>query len=211
MPGGTFRATHVTTFTLIRMAFDLEAHQLMGGPGWLESDRYDIIAKPERASSKEEVKAMVQSLLVDRFKLAYHHDARELAGYVITVAKDGPKLHAADPAVRAQSSNGRGLVTTTKASLQFLANSLAYQLRCPVQDKTGLAGIFDFRLEWTPEQAARMAPADGKPGEESTLAADPTGGSLFTAIQEQLGLRLHPQKISTETFVVDHVDKPSEN
>ena len=198
MLGGATRCTHVTVHTLIRWAYRLDDHQLQGGPAWLESDRFDIVAKPESFATRGEVELMVQALLADRFKLSFHRDTKELAGYEIVVGKNGPKLQAADGDSKPRAETGMGFVTGKKMQIQFLAKALAHRLGCPVVDKTGLKSEFDYKLEWTPERRAQ------NPNAEPAL-------TVFTAIEEQLGLKLEARKFPVETLAIDHVEKPSEN
>ena len=199
LKGGTFRGTHVTAHTMIRFAYDVFSYQINAGPGWLESDTYDVMAKPDGDVNREQVKLMVRALLADRFKLAFHRDPKEVTGYEIVVAKKGPKLHAADPDSRARKEIGRrpkSYVDGKNINLDSLATSLAVLLGCPVADKTALDGKFDFRLEWTP---------DGAP------VTDEPGASIFTAMEDQLGLKLEARKVTVEALEIDHIEKPSGN
>ena len=200
MPGGTFRGTHLTIHTLIRMAYDVASYQIRGGPGWIDSDTYDIAAKPDRNATRDQVRLMVQSLLTDRFKLSFHRENKEVAGYAIVIAKKGSKLHASDPATRSRKQIGRSFVDGQAITIASLATSLTQILRCPVSDQTGLTENFDFKLEWTPD----------RPPEAASTAAEPPL-SVFAAIEEQLGLKLESHKTPSEILVIDQLEKPSEN
>jgi uncharacterized protein (TIGR03435 family) len=175
-------------------------------------ETYDIEAKADNrdprfkaaeaggpAAQEALLNSMLQALLADRFKLAVHRETKETSGYALVVAKGGPKLK--EP-TEAQSGDGsisvvsRGRLKGQKAPLSMLAEQLTRLVGRPVVDETGLEGGFDFDLEWTPEDT----PTD--------LAQVPP---IFTAIQEQLGLRLEARKERTEIIVIDHVEKPDAN
>jgi len=146
---------------------------------------------------------MMQALLADRFKLALHRDTKELPVYALTIARGGPKLSASGgefPRMRI----GRGQIEAQKWTMAKFASDLARQLGRPVIDRTELAGTYDFKLEWTPDESQ---PGSAEPGGERTISV--VGPSIFTALQEQLGLRLESTKGPVEILVVDHVEKPS--
>ena len=245
-PGGRFVANNITVKLLIEQAYGLKDSQISGGPSWINSDRYDIEAKPDESSvdkmqklSQDErtkqLEAMMQSLLADRFKLTLRHETKELPIYVLSVAKNGPKLQQAKdtplppelpnpegpngPAPRGPRfmMSDRGELTVNDAPVSMLADMLSRQLGRLVVDKTGLKGKFDFTLKWTPDenqtQAFMGAAGAGDPRPPSDAAPPPSasGPSLFTALQEQLGLKLESQKGPVETLVIDNVEKPSEN
>ena len=229
--------TNVTLAMLIRTAYGVEENQISGGPSWLKSDHYDIDAKMDSPTADALHKLaedqgrlarqhMLQALLADRFKLAVHHDSKELSIYALVVAKNGPKLHEAKPGDTYPNGikgpdgvgrggimrMGRGQLTGQALPLSALARLLTDQLGRTVVDKTGLPGNYDFTLQWTPDEsqgAMFRGPDTGPQG--SAPSADPSGPSLFTALQEQLGLKLESQKGPVETYVIDHAEKPSEN
>ena len=182
---------------------------------------------------QDQLKLMVQSLLADRFKLALRHETKELPVYALVVAKNGPKLQVAKnmPAPEPTNPSGPkrapfpgggmmmrpGHLEGRSAPVSFLAQTLARQLGRTVIDKTGLSGNYDFTLEWTPEEREQQmfkGAGDGEPGRGPTESAPPpdsSGPSIFTAVQEQLGLKLESQKGPVEILVIDQVEKPSEN
>jgi uncharacterized protein (TIGR03435 family) len=188
-----------------------------GGPAWLKSDRYEIVAKADGDASPDMMNGpMLQALLEDRFQLKVHRETREIPVYDLTVAKGGPKLRA----FKEGSCTHCGANGTMKGSnfllhgqgvtSDELAKSLAIGLDRPVIDQTGLAGKFDFELEFARDQA--MGPAFRDPNQVIPAAADlSTGPSIFTAIQEQLGLKLEPAKGPGEFLVIDSVERPSGN
>jgi len=204
-PGGRFVTKNVNMKFLIQFAYGVKGFQITGGPGWMNSDSYDIEAKPESEDHKvteAELKLMVRALLTERFKLTLHHDTKEMPVYVLLAGKGGPKLHQVD-GERGQMRMGRGLISAQKVTMAQLANSLANQLGRNVIDQTGLTGGFDFELKWTPDETQSFGPKEmmrgdgpppGAPGLGGPPPSDPPGPSIFTALQEQLGLKLETQK-----------------
>jgi uncharacterized protein (TIGR03435 family) len=200
---------------LIEFAYDVHAKQIIGGPEWLDKDKYDVAAVPDKEGSPsyEQWKSMVQKLLADRFKLTFHHDKKELSVYVLTVGKGGLKnvtksespapgfsipIRPAPGGIAMSVRNG----TMTNFAVFGLQGAV---LDRPVLDQTGLTDRFDFTLTWAPDESqfgGRIPPPS-----EST---NPPPG-LFTAIQEQLGLKLDEVKAPADVMVIDHVEKPSEN
>ncbi len=245
-PGGRYTATGVSVKFLIQQAYDIRDFQISGGPGWLSSERYDIVAKAETPDlNRDKIRVLLQSLLAERFNLKVHRETKELPIYALVVVKGGHKLHKSEiqtdpigspppeasqrgePGVSAHAAGGRpspgpkgarisfrrGQVDAQMAPLSELVSLLASQLGRTVVDKTGLEGKYDFRLEWTPDESLRGAGpfGEGPSHEAATPAADASAPSIFTALQEQLGLRLEPQKGPVEILVIDHIDKASAN
>ena len=204
-------STHNTTLNfLIKFAYGLNARQIVGGPAWLDTERYDVVAKPEGEASltMRQLRPMVQRLLEDRFKLAYHREQRELPVYALVVGKNGSRLKTSqgDPngLPDVQVKGARALtISATNSSMTALAAVLQMSfVDRPVVDHTGLAGKYDFDLSFTPDQALSA----------SSLSDDPNAPpGLFTAIQEQLGLKLEAVQAPAEALVVDHIERPSEN
>jgi uncharacterized protein (TIGR03435 family) len=202
---------------LIAWAYDVHSDRVYGKPNWLDSVRYDIVAnapeeklQAQRTGGPTPLQQMMQALLAQRFKLALHRETRELPMYALVVAKGGPKILLTEaPAVMGQSPfsmPGRGRLVGTQVSAEMLAKVLSGQLGRSVQDQTGLKGVFDFKLEWAPD------PPSPGPGDEPAAADPNAGSSLFTAIQEQLGLKLEARKGPVEVLVIDHIDSaPTEN
>ena len=187
--GNLLRMKNVTLKACIVWAFRLSDAEVQG-PSWLESERFDIVAKTE--SGKPQPR-MLQAVLRERFKLATHRETKEETIYELVIARSGPKLKKVDSGEDDMTS-GRGHLKAVRASMPRLARFLAgpnVRLGRPVIDKTGLDGVFDFSLEWT---------------------TDPDGPSIFTALQEQLGLKLEAKKGPVEVLVVDHAEKvPTDN
>jgi uncharacterized protein (TIGR03435 family) len=175
-----------TVRDLLRLAYGVQDAQISGGPNWVNSERFDIEGRPGQPSNPDQLKTMLQSLLAGRFHLELRHESRELPVYELVVAKSGPKLPAA-------VDGSTGITTgATRINGQFplgdLARYLSQNLGRMVLDRTGLEGAFQIKLEW-------------KPDEES----------VFTAIQEQLGLRLESTKAAVDVLMIDHAERPSEN
>ena len=246
-PGGRFTARGVTVKFLIQRAYDIRDFQIVGAPGWVTSERYDIIAKADTPDlNREKLQPLLQSLLAERFNLKFHRETKDLPIYQLVVAKNGPKLKKSEvqaegpeadppskgaqpgePPAPAHSATGmpggprargamvrmgRGMVNAEMARVSEIASILAQQLGRPVVDKTGLEGLFDFKLEWTPDETMRgMSPPGDSVGHEGGQPADTSGPTIFAALQEQLGLRLESQKGPVEILVIEHIDKASEN
>lgn len=224
----------MSNFTLkiiLQVAFDVKDFQIVGGPAWIESDGYDISAKADSNAAFEQMRPMIQSLLVDRFKLATHHETRELPVYVLGVAKNGLKLTAPkegscvtlDPnnppsaprpgegPVCGNTRMGRGAVNAAGISMSRLAEVLSGILGCVVTDKTGFTGTFDVHLKFVPDQAIDDPIVGGRIEGQAPPTADSESPSIFTALQEQVGIRLESSRGPVEVLVVDHVERPSEN
>jgi uncharacterized protein (TIGR03435 family) len=186
----------------------------LGGPRWLESDRFDIEAKATGNPRREQVLTMLQSMLADRFKLALHRETRELPVYEMAVAKGGPKFKARACVGQPGPDNPcggftvslRGTLTGRVAPLAELAETLTTLLNRSVLDKTALTGKYDFDLKWTPDGTTIRGP-----GDPDAPQPDPNGPSIFTAVREQLGLELKSAKGPVEVLVIDHVEKPDAN
>jgi uncharacterized protein (TIGR03435 family) len=224
-----FTVEGLSAKTLIGLAYNLRDFQISGGPGWIDSERYDINAKmdeptieslrklpPEQA--REQRRLMLQSLLAERFQLKVSQSSKELPIYALVVAKSGAKLSesAAPPAgsgptgQRTMMRLEPGQLTATAISISALVDRLSLEVGRKVVDKTGLEGRYDFTLHWTPEQQAPLGgPGNGSEG--APPSSDSSGPSIFTALQEQLGLKLESAKGPVETIVIDRIERPSAN
>ena len=201
---------------LIEYAFNVQNFQIKEGPASILSEHFDIRAKldtsahvnpnmsdEEQGSFLKEQRRRVQNLLADRFQLRLHRETRELPVYALMAAKNGPKLHesAVTDGPNAPSSTriGPGRFSGRRIKPSSLAEALSNQLGRTVIDRTGLNGFYDFTLKWMPDESSER------------MFKESSGPSLFTAIQEQLGLKLEPSKGPVEILVIDHVEQPSEN
>ena len=148
---------------------------------------------------------MLQTLLVERFKLAFHHESKMLPAYALIVDKKGAKIQPVSSDGQSGTSSGRGRLAGTKVSMAEFADQLSRQVDRPVQDLTALPGVFNFKLEWT-EDNRPVTPGDGAPAESAL------GPSIYVALQEQLGLKLEGRKLPIQILVIDHIERvPTEN
>jgi uncharacterized protein (TIGR03435 family) len=199
-PGGRFTATNVSLKLLISRAFGVPESQIERGPGWIETEKYDIAARAATSleMSREEVRPCLQALLAERFRLKFHRETKQCAVLSLGIAKNGPKLteHSGEGAsgISASSGSGKAVITGTKATMARLAEYLSGQAGRPVIDNTGLKGEYDFRLEWSTEEASG--------------SSEP---SIFAALQEQLGLKLAAAKGLIEMIVIDGAERASAN
>jgi uncharacterized protein (TIGR03435 family) len=229
-PGGRFTGHNMTLGVLINIAYQLKAHQMVGGPGWIDSEHFDIEAKAEGNPPMDQMRPMLQSLLADRFKLVVHHETRQFPVYALVVSKagkTGPRLvlHSDDrkcadisagpprppspgaPTPCGGMMAGPGHMATQKVTMEVFAGILGNYVDRIVVDQTGLTGVFDLDFEFTPLQTPVGIPRGPDSG-----APDPSAPPLiFTAVQEQLGLKLEPQTSLVDVLVIDHVEQPSEN
>ena len=233
-PGGGLTITNMSLKQLITFAWRVQPFQVSGGPPWLDSIHYDILAKPESKASQSELPMMLQGLLADRFHLRVRQETRELPIYALVLARKdgrpGPDLMEAkdgdceqpDPA-RLQAARQPGAppprfcgqlmmgvnqINAIGLPISSLTPLLSRLLGRTVVDQTGLKGNFNVSLEWTPDETQTFPPRS--PG-DSPVAPDSAAPSLFTAFQERLGLKFESQKGPVEIIVVDEAEKPSEN
>lgn len=187
------RYSNITLGNLIAIAYNVDSRLIVGGPAWLDSELYDVVAKLPPGTAKDRIPAMLQTLLAERFKLAVHRETREQRVYFLTAAKNGPKLKAGSPE-GGQNQMLPGRIMGGSMELGTLASILARFVGSQVVDKTGLAGTFDIDLKWKAESGEGNSP------------------ELFAALREQLGLKLEPGKGPVETLVVDRAERiPAEN
>ncbi|MGA9670343.1 MAG: TIGR03435 family protein, partial [Terracidiphilus sp.] len=192
----------------------VQAKQVIGLPEWADSDKFDIDGKPdgEGAPSGKQWDIMIQKLLADRFKLTFHKDKKELSVYVLSVSKTGAKMTKNDSApngLPALFFQGLGKLNVRNALMtDFTGLMQSAVLDRPVLDQTGLAGRFDFSLNWTPDDSQFAGMGARVPPPTDSADAPP---NLYTAIQEQIGLKLDATKAPADVMVIDHVEKPSAN
>jgi len=209
----TFVEKAYTLKLLIAAAYDLNPREISGGPGWAESDHYDIVARTPGAvrPTHDEQMRMLRSLLADRFKLAFHREQKEFSIYELKVDKGGPKLKPstaapdAPPALISTVYPQRIVMPARNATMgDFVSLLQRAVLDRPVVDKTGLAGRYDFDLSWAPD-ASQFG------GDVPVAPATASSPPFFTAIREQLGLQLVATRGPAEALVMDHVERPSPN
>jgi uncharacterized protein (TIGR03435 family) len=214
--GNTLSGEHCDLYTLIEFAWNVQEFQLSGGPPWARhgllatSELYQVIGKTgdSPASDANQLRLMLRALLADRFQLKIHHMSKDVPVFYLVVAKNGSRLKSSPENAKGSlliDSSSRKLVriTATRIPIAQFIGSIGYYAGRPIFDKTGLAGPYDFLLEWTPDNFAAAGPG--------VDVSDPVGPSLFTALQTQLGLKLEPAIASFDTLVIDHAEKPSTN
>lgn len=205
---------NTTVNDLVTMAYGLHVRQLTGGPSWMESEKYDVTGQPEAQGipNQAQLAEMIKGLLADRFKLAFHRETRELPAYAIVVGTSGHKLTKNDSNPNGLPSllfRGLGVLPVMNATIGDFAGVMQMAvLDRPVVDKTGLQGRYDFTIRWTPDESQFAGLGVRVPPPSNDPNAPP---GLFTAMQEQLGLRLESTRAPVEVLVVDRVEKPSEN
>ena len=241
-PGGRFTAQNVPARELIRFAFNVQPFQIEGGPGWLNSDRFDVTAKADGdfpavgPGQSGPVQEMMQNLLAERFKLKVHRETKEMPVYELRLARSdgrlgkqiepstvdcagqrgrgqgpgrgGPPPAPPQPGERPQCGMfmGIGNVGAGDVPLQQLAQLLSQRVQRIVVDKTGLTGRYSFNIEFTPDQ---LPPPGAAPPGVQLPAFNPDGPSIFTALQEQLGLKLEAARGPVETLVIDSIEQPT--
>jgi len=206
---GRLDITGMTLRAMVRYAYDVRDIQVSGGPAWLDSDYWDIAATAGREVTDDERKKMLQALLTERFKMTIHRETKELPVYALVVAKNGSKLkpNTEGKQERIMLNAKAGLFTMMgdDVTVPKIAEVLFGQVKRIVIDRTGIEGSFDFKLEWVPD-ATNMPSINGAKMEAST-----EGPSIFTAVQEQLGLKLESTKGLVEILVIERAEKAVEN
>jgi len=206
---GTFRNGRLTFANAslsdcLKYAYGIVSDYQISGPDWIKSKavRFDIIAQAPPDVAPAQLQLMLQALLADRLKLSIHHEPRELSFLALVPGKNGSKLHELkpDPASPPNTTAARGRIVSNQISMELLATLLSRFERAIVVDQTGLIGSFELKLEWTPDDSG------------ATTIDTATGPTIFSAIQEQLGLRLESRKGPLDVLVVEHAEKaPSDN
>jgi uncharacterized protein (TIGR03435 family) len=230
-PDGSFRLTNATARMFIRQAYRLQDFQILDAPPWTELDRFDVRARAPRGATTAALPGMLQSLLQERFRLLAHREMRDMPIYALAMNRRdgalGPNLRRTPPEASAvcaaqrasrdapPRSDGRlcgigitgGSVRAGDATLGQLLGLLSPVVGRTSIDKTRLAGTFDYELNWSAEQLSAPPAASDAPSER---AINPNGASVFTALQEQLGLKLESTKGPVEVLVIDHIERPTE-
>jgi bla regulator protein blaR1 len=230
-PGDVLHVAGMPLKFLIGFAYQVLDFQISGGPSWIGSERFDIDAKADshneadslpddpseltdeqRKTSADRMRERLRNLLADRFQLVIRRESKDQQVYALVVAKGGSKLQESKEG-KGMMRMGRGMLSGQGVEPAFFATTLSQQLGRPVVDKTGLTGKYDFELKWTPDPGQGPAGPFGPPppGVQLPPPPDPNGPSIFTALTEQLGLRLESERAPAEMLVIDRVEKPSEN
>lgn len=205
LPGGRFTATNVTLVDVIVQVYSTRRIQMEGGPDWIDSERFDIVAKPDAAEGElkqADVRPMVQALLEDRFQLKFHRETKDRPVLAL-VGKLPAAFQESKEGAPAVTPGDRGKLTFQHWAMTGLVNLTSNVMHTPVIDGTGIKGYYDYSLD--PAQFIGTG-ADGVPG------AAPNYADLFeTALREQLGFRLEKRKAPLEIMVIDHASRPTEN
>ena len=204
--GRQFALANQTVEAMLQFGYGLQRVQIAGAPHWTETERWDVQGVPDVPGhpSIEQMQSLTRKVLAQRFGLKLHHETKELSVYAITVAKGGEKMagSAGDPNGTSDERDGRSgplaTLTMTNVSMSSLAAHLGNYLDRPTVDQTHLTGRYDFQLKWTADESKLPTDVNAAPG-------------LFTAIQEQIGLKLEPVKAPAEVLVIDAVEKPTAN
>jgi uncharacterized protein (TIGR03435 family) len=231
-----YRAAYEPLQTMIVQAYGVRPYQISGAPSWVMSDFYDVEAKMEpsvadalKTLGPDQLKLarqqMLQALLADRFALKVRNETKDGQVYFLSLGKNGSKMQDAKPGAELQlagpdsggitgviqlvrGTGGGRKAMATSVNTAYLTRYLSQLLRRPVLDKTGLTGIYDFTLDFVPD--AGQAPSTNN-ADDNALPVDPGGASIFTAVQQQLGLKLEPGRGPVETLVIVRVERPSGN
>jgi uncharacterized protein (TIGR03435 family) len=210
LPGGQIELPEITIKNLIMVAYGVQEDMITGGPGWMDSDHFDIIAKTPPNTPRDQLRLMMQPLLAERFKLAIHREDKQKPVYVLVVAKNGPKLakSAGGPTQCKWNPVANGMIEREcrNMTMRDFADSMPgwgmARIDLPVVDMTGLDGAFDFKLQWAvPGGGGDADKADG-----ANAAPDPIGATVFDAMG-QIGLRLEPRNRPVSVVVIDHIER----
>jgi uncharacterized protein (TIGR03435 family) len=239
-PGGRFTATNVSARQLITNAYRVQPFQIVGGPSWIETDRFDIAAKGAGDVPPDQMQAMLRGLLAERFGLVAHSESRDMPIYALTLARPdgklGPKMKESTIDCQALMGRGRGAAPGPPApppptaaggpppcgmrigpgslssggmAIAQLTQSLGPMSGRVVQDRTGLTGSYDFELSWTPDASIGGGGGPLGGGGAAPPPSSDGGASLFTAIQEQLGLKLESTRGPVDVVVIDKISQPT--
>ncbi|MGA7341112.1 MAG: TIGR03435 family protein [Terracidiphilus sp.] len=207
--GNRFATTDTSLVDLLKYAFGIQEKEIVGGPKWLTTQKFDLVGDPETPTrpSSDDFKKMVQNLLTDRFHFTAHHETRDLSVFEIVAAKSGPNLNKSTRPPNQIPGVGYlpGQLTASNATMaDFAAFLQRFVTDRPVFDGTGITGRYDLALRWTPDE---LQTEGGRSGDDTNNSLP----GLYTAIQEQLGLKLQEERRPAQVFVIDHADMPSEN
>jgi len=210
--------TNMPPANILEWAFGIFlSDQIVGMPEWAWQERYDVTAKVgdadvaafRKVTDPIQRTPMLQKILMDRFNLKFHYEMKELPVYALVVGKNGIRMTEIQPAIGPNGMKegggrqiGRGQIKSMGQPMNPLVNQLTIELKRVVVDRTGLTGFYNFTLRWTPEDAAPQA---------GSAPEDTSSPSIFTAVQEQLGLKLEPAKAPVRVLVIDHLERPSAN
>jgi uncharacterized protein (TIGR03435 family) len=214
LEGRRLTILRISLSSLVNWAYDIVPKQIAGAPDWMETDQYDIAAviDTDGIPNEKQMSIMLQKLLKDRFNLSFHYEKKELPAYTLVAGKLGPKITKSESGPNDDTDfmgHGLGHKIARNMTMAQFAHGMQGIVGRPVLDKTGLTGRYDFTLDWTPDETQY-------PGSGFRIPPPPADGSaplpaLFTAMQEQLGIKLVSTKTKVDVLVIDHVEQPSAN
>ncbi len=212
---GRLNAKNQSLRDLVEFGWDLQDYQVSGGPSWVESERYEVLATFPPGTSGADRARMMQAMLADRFGLAIRQDSKDVSGYALVTAKNGPKLHPPgneEPGMMLGRSRATGqrTLTATSQTIGNLASLLSGIMKRPVEDRTEIQGKFDFSMAWTPDAVDGGTGATGGKVLPAPENNEP-GPTIFTALQEALGLRLETAKVNVPIMVIEKAERPTAN
>ncbi len=210
---GRMKIINSTLKFCVEMAWNVKDFQVSGGNGWMDADRYDIDAVAANPFGQEELRKMLRALLADRFGLVVHSEMQDKPSYVLVAGRNGPKLPPPidDRSVLfSRTASGDRTLTATSISMARFADALSTALGSIVVDRTGIEGKYDVSFQWTPDSSEPRMSKSGEPLPPVPADVVP-GPSIFTALQEKLGLKLEARKVPVEVIVIERASRPSEN
>ena len=212
---GHLNAKNQSLRDLVEFGWDLHDYQVSGGPSWADSEHYDVLATFPAGTSRADRARMMQAMLADRFVLVVRHDSNEVSGFALTVAKNGPRLHApgteeSGMMLGRSRATGQRTLTATSQTIGGLASLLSDIMTRPVEDRTAIQGKFDFSMAWTPDAVDGGTGATGGKVLPAPENSEP-GPTVFTALQESLGLKLETAKVRVPIVAIEKAEKPSAN
>jgi uncharacterized protein (TIGR03435 family) len=217
-PSGMFTTRNTTLFDLIKFAYDMHPKQVIGAPSWADSDKFDLSCKPDTPGipSVNQMKIMLQKLLVDRFSLTLHKDRKELAAYAVTVSKGGSKIqpekNSQIPVPGFGGNPPRGFNVRNATLAEFASVMQAQFMDLPVVDQTGLGETrYSFSVKFTPDATMRPFGGQGPPPDAQPVPEADAPPDLYSAMEQQLGLRMQKTKTPVDVMVIDKIEKPSAN
>jgi uncharacterized protein (TIGR03435 family) len=196
-PGGRFAARGYTLKLLIQQAYEIKGFQILGGPGWLDEDRYDVEARGKANATRHEVNQMLRQLLAERFALQLHPVQKQMQGFALKVAGDAARMTPSKATNEAATMrrDAKGALVADGLSMPAFAKAVGAYVSKPVVDQTGLPGLYDFRIRWT-ERADQLSGAE-----------QPDNISLITALRDQLGLKLVSKRVTANLVQIDRASK----
>ena len=200
--GDTLSMRDVSVQTCIKWAYGVQDSQI-SGPGWIDSDKFDIVAKADSPATEAQMKQMMQTLLAERFQLSFHRQSKELKAFVLTVAKGGAKVHpAAAPDAESFHQNSANGSVVKSMTIREWGDYISGPLQMAVVDETGLTGKYDFVIDFTPYLPDAHNMDVRRPDSTSILMA---------AMEDELGIKMETRKTGVDVMMIDRVEKPSEN